>query len=73
MLAFDPGSRTLYVAGEAGIVSMFAASSSTVSKTGEGSIGPNVHVVGVDPSTHQVYFPLKSVDGHPVLRVMAPR
>ncbi|MEX3934053.1 hypothetical protein AB4Y32_19975 [Paraburkholderia phymatum] len=73
VLAFDPGSRTLYVAGEAGIVSMFAASSSAVSKIGEGSIGPNAHVVAVDPSTHRVYFPLKSVDGHPVLRVMAPR
>ncbi|MEM5436485.1 YncE family protein [Paraburkholderia diazotrophica] len=73
VLAFDPGSRTLYVAGEAGIVSMFDASSSTVSKIGEGSIGPNAHVVGVDPSTHRVYFPLKSIDGPPVLRVMAPR
>ncbi|SIT45695.1 conserved exported hypothetical protein [Paraburkholderia piptadeniae] len=73
VLAFDPGSGTLYVAGEAGIVSMFAVGSSTVSKTGEGSIGPNAHVVGVDPSTHRVYFPLKNVDGRPVLRVMAPR
>ncbi|SEJ45633.1 YncE family protein [Paraburkholderia diazotrophica] len=73
VLAFDPGRGTLFVAGEAGIVSMFAVGSSTVSKTGEGSIGPNAHVVGVDPSTHRVYFPLKNVDGRPVLRVMAPR
>ena len=64
---------TLYVAGEAGIVSMFAVGSSAVSKTGDGSIDPNAHVVGVDPSTHRVYFPLKNVDGHPVLRVMEPR
>jgi YVTN family beta-propeller protein len=73
VLAFDSNPGTLYVAGEAGIVSMFAVGSSTVSKTGEGSIGPNAHVVGVDPSTHRVYFPLKNVDGRPVLRVMAPR
>ena len=73
VLAFDPGPGTLYVAGEAGVVSMFAVGSSTVSKIGEGRVGPNAHVVGVDPSTHRVYFPLKNVDGHPVLRVMAPR
>jgi DNA-binding beta-propeller fold protein YncE len=73
VLAFDPGSGTLYVAGEAGIVSMLTVGTSTVSKRGEGSIGPNAHVVGVDPSTHRVYFPLKNVDGRPLLRVMAPR
>ncbi|TXC80803.1 YncE family protein [Paraburkholderia azotifigens] len=73
VLAFDPDPGMLYVAGEAGIVSMFAVRDSTVSKAGEGSIGPNAHVVGVDPSTHRAYFPLKNVDGRPVLRVMAPR
>lgn len=73
VLAFDPSAGTLYVASEAGIVSMFAVGSSTVSKIGEGRIGPNAHVVGVDPSTHRAYFPLKNVDGRPVLRVMAPR
>ncbi|MDR6376298.1 YVTN family beta-propeller protein [Paraburkholderia caledonica] len=73
VIAFDPGAGTLYIAGEAGIVSMFAVGSSTVSKIGEGRIGPNAHVVAVDPSTHRAYFPLKNVDGRPVLRVMAPR
>jgi hypothetical protein len=52
---------------------MFAVGSSTVTKIGESRIGPNAHVVGVDPSTHRTYFPLKNVDGRPVLRVMAPR
>lgn len=73
VLAFDPGLNALYVAGEAGIVSMFAIGSTTVSKTGEGNMGSNAHVVGVDPSTHQVFFPLKNVDGRAVLRVMAPQ
>lgn len=73
VLAFDPGLGTLYVAGEAGIVSMFAVHASGVSRIGEGSIEPNAHVVGIDPSTHRVYFPLKNVDGRPLLRVMAPR
>ncbi|SIT49012.1 hypothetical protein BN2476_670062 [Paraburkholderia piptadeniae] len=54
-------------------VSMFAASSSTVSKIGEGSIGLNAHVAAVDQSTHRMYFPLKSVDGHSVSRVIVPR
>ncbi|MPW18231.1 hypothetical protein GCT13_15240 [Paraburkholderia sp. CNPSo 3157] len=52
-LAFDPGSHMLYVAGEADIVSMFAASSPTVSKIAECSIGPGAHVMGVVPSTHR--------------------
>lgn len=73
VLAFDPGTGTLYVASETGVVSTFAVGSSSVSKTGEGKLGPNAHVVGVDPTTHRVYFPLRNIDGHPVLRVMAPR
>ena len=40
VLGFDPDRPTLYVAGEAGIVSIFASGSSAVSKTGEGNIGP---------------------------------
>lgn len=73
VLSFDPGSRTVYVAGEAGIVSMFDVAGSRVSKIGDGRVGPNAHVVNVDEATHRSYFPLKSVDGRPVLRVMAPR
>ena len=73
VLAFDPGSHTVYVAGEAGIVSMFDVAGSHVSKIGDGRVGPNAHVVNVDEATHRSYFPLKSVGGRPVLRVMAPR
>ncbi len=73
VLASDPGTGTLHVAGEAGIVSMFTVGKSTIAKTGEGSIGSNAHVVGVDPSSHRVCFPLKNVDGRPLLGVMAPR
>jgi YVTN family beta-propeller protein len=73
VLAFDPGPRTVYVAGEAGIVSMFGVAGSNVSKIGDGRVGPNAHVVNIDPATHRSYFPLKNVDEHPVLRIMAPR
>ena len=73
VLAFDPGSRTAYVAGETGIVSMFSVDGSHVSKIGEGQLGPNAHVVNVDAATHRSWFPLKNIDRHPVLRIMAPR
>ena len=73
VLAFDTASRTLYVAGEAGVVSMFSVKGAEVKKIGEGRVGPNAHVVAVDPATHRAYFPLKNVDGHPVLRVMEAR
>jgi DNA-binding beta-propeller fold protein YncE len=73
VLAFDAGMHTLYVAGEKGVVSMFSVAGSNVSKIGDGHVGPNAHVVNVDPATHRSYFPLKNVDGHPVLRMMAPR
>jgi hypothetical protein len=69
----DAASRTLYVAGEAGIVSMFSVKSAEVRKIGEGRIGPNAHVVAVDPTTHRAYFPLKNVGGQPLLRVTEAR
>ncbi|MEX3934237.1 YncE family protein [Paraburkholderia phymatum] len=72
VLAFDPEQGRLYVAGEGGVVSVFSVKGSNVNKIGEGRLGPNAHVVTVDPATHRSYFPLKNVDGRPVLRVMAP-
>jgi hypothetical protein len=65
--------NTLYVAGEAGIVSMFHVKGAVVTKIGNGSVGPRAHVVAVDTATHRSYFPLKDIDGHPVLRIMEPR
>ncbi|MDS0860242.1 hypothetical protein NUV25_21270 [Burkholderia pseudomultivorans] len=73
VLAYDPGLHLLYVAGEAGIVSMFNVEVGKVSKIGEGHIGPNAHVVAVDDATHRSFYPLKSLRGQPALRVMEPR
>jgi len=70
VLALDSTSDVLYVAGEAGIVSMFSVRGPNVARIGEGRLGPNAHVVAVDPATHRSYFPLKDVGGRPVLRVM---
>jgi YVTN family beta-propeller protein len=73
VLAFDPQLHLLYVAGEAGIVSMFKAEAGKVSKIGDGRIGRNAHIVAVDGSTHRVYLPLRNVQGSPTLRIMQPR
>ncbi|KVK94646.1 hypothetical protein WJ47_32475 [Burkholderia ubonensis] len=73
VLALDPGPGTLYVAGEAGTVSMFRVQGANVARIGEGRAGPNAHVVAVDSTTHRSYFPLKRVDGRPVLRIFEPR
>jgi YVTN family beta-propeller protein len=73
VVAFDAASRILYVAGEAGIVSMFRVNGATVTEAGEGQVGPNAHVVAVDSTTHRSYFPLKNAGGRPVLRVMETR
>jgi DNA-binding beta-propeller fold protein YncE len=72
VLAYDPELRLLYVAGEAGVVSLFELRGGQVSKVGEGFLGPNAHVVAVDPSTHNSYFPLKNLAGKTALRIMRP-
>lgn len=71
VLAFDPALRWLYVAGEAGVVSIFRKEQAGLVKLAEGYIGPNAHVVALDPATHRAYFPLKDVAGKSVLRVMS--
>lgn len=72
VLAFDPGWGRLYVASESGRVSVFSEGKAALVREGEITM-PHAHTVSVDPRTHLVYFPLQNVDGHPVLRVMAPR
>ncbi len=72
VLAYDPGFGYLYVAAESGVVSIFRAQGGQVTKVAETLLGPNAHVVAVDPATHQTYFPLKNLGGRPVLRIMSP-
>jgi YVTN family beta-propeller protein len=70
VLAYDPGLRRLYVAGEAGVVSLFQVEADTVSRLGQGFVGPNAHVVALAPETHEVFFPLRDIGHRPVLRIM---
>jgi DNA-binding beta-propeller fold protein YncE len=72
VLAYDPGLHYLYVASESGIVSMFSVEAGNASKIGEAFLGPQAHVVGVDPVTHRAYFPLMNLGGRAVLRIMRP-
>ena len=69
VLGFDVAWGRLYVASESGVVSMFAVRSRRLSHEGDITM-PHAHSVSVDPRTHRVYFPLQSVRGRPVLRIM---
>ena len=71
VLAFDPRLKRLYVSAESGTVSVFCETEKALINEGTFSM-PHTHTVCVDPDTHLVYFPLQSVDGHPVLRIMEP-
>jgi YVTN family beta-propeller protein len=73
VLAFDPTQRWLYVASESGEVALFEVEGRKLRPLGHGVLGPNAHVVAVDPATHRAYFPLKDWKGKPVLRITAPR
>ncbi|MGH7938944.1 MAG: YncE family protein, partial [Bryobacteraceae bacterium] len=72
VLAFDRGLELLYVACESGVVSAFQYGDNQLRKIGEIKVGPNSHSVSLDPKTHRIYFPLRNVKGHPLLRIMAP-
>ncbi len=69
VLAFDNGTKRLYVAAESGHVLVFQEANGTIEPLGELHM-PRAHTVCVDPRTHLVYFPLENVDGKPVLRIM---
>lgn len=71
VLAFDPGLKRLYVSAESGTVTVFRENGKGLVTEGAFSM-PHAHTVCVDPETHLVYFPLQSIDGHPVLRIMEP-
>jgi DNA-binding beta-propeller fold protein YncE len=71
----DPGLGWLYVASEAGDLSVVDINASGVSLIGHDQPGSNSHSVAVDPATHRVFFPLMagaSGNGTPVLRIMRP-
>lgn len=72
VLAFDKELKLLYVACEGGGASIFKWTGNTLRKLGDEDVGPNSHTVAVDSKTHKSYFPLKNINGKPVLRIMRP-
>lgn len=71
VLAFDTGLKQLYVSAESGYVTVFRESDKALKLRGKLFL-PHAHTVSVDSETHLVYFPLENLNGHPVLRIMAP-
>jgi YVTN family beta-propeller protein len=71
VLAFDPGLKQLYVSAESGNIAVFRENGKSLTLIGKLFL-PHGHTVSVDPETHLAYFPLQNLDGHPVLRIMAP-
>jgi YVTN family beta-propeller protein len=72
VLALDPALHRLYVASESGVLTVVATDGADLQVVASGAAGPDAHSVAVDPDTHLLYLPLASVDGRPVLRVLAP-
>lgn len=70
VLALDATRHRLVVAAESGVVALFAITDGRLKPLWRGLVGPDAHVVAIDPSTGDLYFPLKAVHGRPVLRVM---
>jgi len=73
VLAFDAGSRRLYVAAESGDVAVFAERRRGLTKLGQAHLASAAHTVAVDSRTHLVYFPLEAgSNGRPQLLIMKP-
>ncbi|MBN6210042.1 hypothetical protein JYK21_26585 [Ralstonia pickettii] len=67
---YDLDFGQLYVAGESGVLSIFHAAATGVTKIGEGLVGPNAHSLAINPATREICFRLKDIDRHPMMRVM---
>jgi DNA-binding beta-propeller fold protein YncE len=78
LVAHDPDvlatdANRLYVATESGDLSTFDITGPGTPKSlGEVFVAPDAHAVAVDPLSHQLYFALANMNGHAVLRVLAP-
>ena len=79
VLALDTSLGRLYVACESGFVSIFDEQSDAKERNAVLKLVASAfyvdkaHSVAADSKTHQVYFPLESVDGRPTLRIAKPQ
>ncbi|MGE5176724.1 MAG: YncE family protein [Hyphomicrobiales bacterium] len=72
VLALDESLGLLYVASEAGTITVYSDRGRTLAREGEVR-APHAHTVAVDPRSHLLYVPLQDVGGRPVLRILKPR
>lgn len=73
VLALDPVRHLLYVAAESGVVTTVDTAVRAGRVTGRAWLAGDAHVVAVDPSTGEAYFPLMSGrHGKPELLVTSP-
>jgi DNA-binding beta-propeller fold protein YncE len=73
VLALDPGLHRLYAGSESGVVSVYDVAHARFERIAQAYLEVHAHAVAVDPATHRVYFPLQSVGGKPMMRVLDPR
>lgn len=73
VLALDPVRHLLYVAAESGVVTTVDTAAPAGRVTGRAWLGGDAHVVAVDPTTGEAYFPLMAGrKGKPELLVTLP-
>ena len=68
VLAFDGPRRVLYVAPESGPVTAFTETDIGLKLLARSDVGPNAHVVAVDPDTGHIYLPIANLSGQPFMR-----
>jgi len=73
VLALDTPRRLLYVASESGVVTTITTAAPTGRVTGRDMLGDNAHIVAVDPTNGEAYFPMRTGPrGIPELLIEAP-
>jgi len=69
VLALDSNWHLLYIASEAGVLSVFEERGQSLRKLYEGFVAAEAHTVAVDEQTHQIFLPLQEVHGKPLLSI----
>jgi len=70
VITYDAGLTTVYVAASGWLNALqYNSSLNTLNLVGSTFVDPSVHVVIVDPNTHNVYAPIQNVTGSPALQV----
>jgi len=72
VLALDPTRRILYIAAESGVLTTLDLHATPAHVTGRALLGNNAHVVALDRSTGQAYFPVLNDNGPPTLLITQP-